>query len=729
MIAPARKRRWLVSASCAIAVLALGATWYANRRSPSRDLPYHDSFRSGNAAEWKSFGGNWETVGGTMRNDSDDRGAKLITGLPYWSNYSIEADVSLLGTSGDAGLVIRTSDEEQGVDAYSGYYAGLRKLDNSFVIGRASHGWMEDVLHLKPNSLGRPRWYHIKLLAYGCQIAASAETDLSATLATVMVEDKDCLRSGRAGLRSYESGGAWRNVVIKPSNERDLAAMMQQSRSAESAVDTQAATDSEVLGFKPPSPPFEGYTFHSNQKTQSISSLRLVPSAGDTMAIIRGNVILTSPTLFVQDNTGGVAVPGPASSPALRVGDQVEVEGKAQPGDFSPVLEHATIRSLWNSNPISPVTVTASQAATGAFADTFIEVEGRLKRKHYGPNNSLELEFDVGSESFRAEMSRGRGDYLFGKLKPGSLLRLRGVCVVDPAYTQNLTPFVLLTRSAEDIDVLSGPPWWSAGHLIAIAIGIMFVVVVADFIYHHVRRLRLHAVLEERERLAHEMHDTLAQSFAGIGFQLEAIRSGVPESLPVTHQQLNLATDLVRHSHEEARRSIASLRPDAHDTSNLLAALSDCAHRMVEGGEVEILSSSCGAIPTIPLRITDTLYRIGQEAIANSIRHAHPTRVELSLIFTAQRVQLCIADDGNGFVQTGDLRGFGVGGMRKRAASIAATIQIWSAPGQGTRVQTSAPLPARTSPLAWPRLSILYLKEHILHVERSEPANSHPRSG
>ena len=723
------RRRWLLCALLMAITVSVLAGWFVYRHSPTRDLPYHDSFSGGNALEWKSFGGNWETVDGTMRNDSDERGAKLITGSRYWSDYSIEADVSLLGSGGDAGLLIRTSDEEQGVDAYSGYYAGLRKLDNSLVLGRATHGWMEDVLRLRPNSLSGNRWHHIKLLAVGCQIVASGETDLSTVPATVMVTDKDCIHSGHAGLRSYESGGAWRNVVIKPATKADIAEMIEQSRPSESAAKTQFTNDREVLGFKAPSPRLEGYTFRSSQNTQSVSSLRLISSAKKTTAIIRGNVILTSPGLFVQDNTGGVYVPDPVSSPSLKVGDQVEVEGIARPGDFSPALEQATVRALWDSTPIPPVTVTVSQAATGAFDARFIEVEGRLRGKEYGPKNTLELDFDVGSQSFRAEMSRGRADYLFGKLKPGSLLRLRGVCVVDPVFTQNLTPFVLLMRSTEDIDVLAGPPWWSAGHLVSFVISLMLLAIVANFFYHHIGRLRLHAVLEERERLAHEMHDTLAQSFAGIGFQLEAIRSGVPESLPIVHQQLNLASDLVRHSHEEARRSIASLRPDAHDTSNLLAALSDCAHRMVEGSEVEIVTASTGVITSIPLRITDTLYRIGQEAIANSIRHARPTRLELSLIFTAQTVQLTVTDDGTGFVPGGDLRGFGVRGMRKRAASIAASLQILSTPGHGTVVQTTAHLPARTSLSAWPKLVISHLKEHGLNVESSEQSNSHPRRG
>ena len=93
---------------------------------------------------------------------------------------------------------------------------------------------------------------------------------------------------------------------------------------------------------------------------------------------MRGVVVLTKPALYVEDSTGGsVADP---KGPPLKVGDEVEVTGEPQPGNFSSVLRNAQIRLLWAREPIPPVSVTASQAATGAFDATFIELEGRLAR-------------------------------------------------------------------------------------------------------------------------------------------------------------------------------------------------------------------------------------------------------------------------------------------------------------------------------------------------------------
>ncbi len=106
----------------------------------------------------------------------------------------------------------------------------------------------------------------------------------------------------------------------------------------------------------------------------------------------------------------------------------------------------------------------------------------------------------------------------------------------------------------------------------------------------------MRAVVEERESLAYEMHDTLAQSVAGIGFQLEAIRVGVPEDLTKVHQQLDLASELTRHSHAEARHSVDMLRPQELESEGLLNALTSCAHRLVAGGSVRIIPTSTGDV-------------------------------------------------------------------------------------------------------------------------------------
>ena len=727
----ATRRRRMVTGFLVLILVASGLALFLYHRSPNRGLPYSDSFAAGKAEEWKAFGGTWELMNGSMRNDSDERGAKLLTGSPRWQNYSIEADVMLLGGGGDAGLIARASDEEEGVDAYTGYYAGLRNLDNTLVLGRAGHGWMEVVkpVRLDQNKVLPARWYHLKLLAYGCRLIAAAGLPGQPSTTTITVTDANCVLSGRAGLRSYASGGVWRNVVIRAATQQEEAAMLPLIPSQNSQVPQRQTADSLSLnGFHAPQADYRPQTLPSSPNPQSISSLKLFPITRQEKTTVRGIVILASPALFVQDSTGGILVQQSTHAP-VRVGDEVEVTGIVHPGNFSATLEGATVRVLWGGTPMPALSVTASQAATGAFDATYIEVEGRLRQKEYGPDDALIFDFDSGPQSFRAIMKRGRGDFLYNRLKLGSLLRVRGVSVVDSAYTQDITPFALLIRSTDDIVELAGPPWWSAGHLVAMAIGFLLVALLANFLYHRVENWRLRAIVEERERLAFEMHDTLAQGFAGIGFQLEAIRTGVPAGLARLHQQIDLASELVRHSHSEARRTVDMLRPQQLESEGLLTALTLCARRLVEGGSVAVMANSMGAVQPIPLRISDSLYRIGQEALANAVRHAHATTLNIGLEYRKDSVRLLIGDDGTGFVERDDQHGFGVLGMRKRATSISAELEILGVPGKGTQVSVVAALPPRVTFTSWPILLYRFLREHIRNVTTADRPHPHPNRG
>jgi len=677
-------------------------------------LPYTDSFAKGGGDEWKALGGTWQLVDGSMRNDSDERGAKLVAGSNRWRDYSLEADIMLLGRDGDAGLIARSSDEEQGVDSYSGYYAGLRNLDNTLVIGRADHGWIEARTEPLLEGVIPFHWYHLKIIVVGCEMAASAADPTLGKRIFVTMSEKDCVQTGRIGLRSYSSGGAWRNVRVTPATRGMLQEFQAQANNSpperlrpSSNPPLLHSDDSPIESESQPTA-----SSIDSPIAQPISSLRLVSRIRPEMATVQGVVVLTSPTLFVQDSTGGVAI-SHAQGPPLKVGDEIEVTGRPEPLDFSSILRDGRVRLLWTRTPIPPLSVTA-----------FVELEGYLESKKDGPGNTMVLDLHKGEQSFQAVMNRGRGDVVFRKLKQNSLLRLRGICVVNSEYTHNLSPFVLLLRSADDVDVLVGPPWWTAGHLAAIGAGLLILVLAAQVLYSRAEHWRLRAVLEERERLAHEMHDTIAQSFAGIGFQLQAIRNDLQDTHSKAHRQLDLASDLVRHSHNEARRSIATLRPESLESIGLLPALDSCARKMVDGGSVAVGISSHGNCRPMPIRTVDALFKIGQEAIANVVRHASPTYLNITLCYESNEVRLAVEDDGVGFTAGGELLGFGIGGMRKRADSISATLLIKSILGRGTHVEVAAPLPPQLTLKTWPGHILQYLKEYRSNAHKW--GRSHP---
>jgi hypothetical protein len=349
-----------------------------------REPWFQDSFeRDGNGqprqGAWEAFGGTWQVIDGAMLNISDDRGAKLMNGSPLWHNYSIEADLQLLGEAGDAGFVVRASDEEVGVDAYHGYFAGLRDLDDTLIIGRADYGWNEyQTIPIKSGVQTRT-WYHLKLLAWECTLVASA-TNAEGEITTATLHDPACLDQGRFGLQSYSTAAAWRNVKVRPATESDMEAMLggpsAAGRDHRNPPGGTPESWSEQRFFEPMQRELRDHKTDLN--AVPIASLRLQAPNRSPQVTVDGVVTLVSPELFVQDSTGGIAIPEAHTNTPLQIGDSVEARGNVELHDFSSVLRNADVRLLWSHTPVPPVSVTASQAATGAFDAQYIETEGRL---------------------------------------------------------------------------------------------------------------------------------------------------------------------------------------------------------------------------------------------------------------------------------------------------------------------------------------------------------------
>ena len=692
----------ILSVSACLAVAAAFSFLAWRLSSSRRDVPSPHTTSFDRREDWTAFGGTWEAVDGAMRNNSDERGAKLMSGSVNWKNYSVEADVQLLGQYGDAGLILRARNEEEGVDAYNGYFAGLRDLDDSVILGRADFGWREyGSVPVKPR-VNAQTWYHLKFLAYECDFVVTA-TSLSGETTTAAVRNPDCLQSGRFGLKSYATGALWRNVQVRPVDRADEVAMIGPDPPPLAiAQDLAGGAKSDSLDRDLEAIERETKNHHFDPRAIPIANLRLLAPGKATQVTVHGIVTLTSPVLFIQDPGGGLAIDRSDKRLPLQIGDEVEARGDLAPGDFSSVLQNASVRVLWSHSPVPPVSVTASQATSGGYDAMFIEIEGLLQQKEEGPHQSLILTLASGSQNFRAIVSgKGRASFPWN-LQEKSRLRLQGICVVDPAYTQNQTSFAVILPAIDDIEVVQRPPWWSTGHVVAGIIVLLLMVLAAQTIHGRIERMKLRAVFQERERLAHEIHDTLAQSFAGIGFQLQAIHDEVGNEAEL-REHLDLATDLVRTSHDEARRSISALRSETVEKLGLLQALDECAARIANGGPIEVRVRNVGGgdPSSIPPRIADALYRIGQEAIANAVRHADASKMDISLLHESTAWQLLIEDDGRGFPLGQDSASFGIRGMGKRAESIGAALDIRSSPGKGTSVQVRVPRAKRFIRSTW----------------------------
>jgi signal transduction histidine kinase/streptogramin lyase len=202
------------------------------------------------------------------------------------------------------------------------------------------------------------------------------------------------------------------------------------------------------------------------------------------------------------------------------------------------------------------------------------------------------------------------------------------------------------------------------------------------------------AVLAERGRLAREIHDTLAQGFVGISVQLELVTQLLKSSREGALEQLDQARALVRASLVDARTSIWALRSEAAE--DLPARLRQSCDRVSSGSPARVYLQVKGTYRPVKRNIEDELLRIGQEAVSNAVRHAEARRIDVQLMYAANRVSLEVTDDGRGFVPAPNGAGpaghYGIRGMRERAEEIDAVMVLESAPGNGTRVSVEAPL-------------------------------------
>ncbi|HUA97288.1 MAG TPA: family 16 glycoside hydrolase [Terracidiphilus sp.] len=213
-------RDLILFAVAAAAAFFVSAGMLRLLRSPSRGLPYHDDFAGGSDSGWVAYDGNWNVQAGMMVNESNERGAKLVTGSPYWANYAMDADVSLSST-GEAGLIARVSDAEQGVDSYSGIYAGLRVRDEALVVGIADHSWNEIAAKPLPSPIVSNAWYHIRMEVRGCDLTVFTWPDVRPNRIVQFHESlEQCPKQGKIGLRSYDSGGQWKNIMVTDLKKR-----------------------------------------------------------------------------------------------------------------------------------------------------------------------------------------------------------------------------------------------------------------------------------------------------------------------------------------------------------------------------------------------------------------------------------------------------------------------------------------------------------------------------
>jgi signal transduction histidine kinase/ligand-binding sensor domain-containing protein len=207
-------------------------------------------------------------------------------------------------------------------------------------------------------------------------------------------------------------------------------------------------------------------------------------------------------------------------------------------------------------------------------------------------------------------------------------------------------------------------------------------------------------VFAERARVSREIHDTLLQSLAAIGVELEVMATELGPSQISVRDGLRRLRRQVGHSLREARESIVELRHNPMKARGLIDSLRDLANNTTRTKGVEAEFSVTGRLPQCSAEVDIQLFRIAQEAVNNAIKHGHARRIQISVVHEKDRIVLTVADDGCGFTADEHDPAPAVGehlgllNMRERAARVRGRLMILSSPGHGTTIETTIPLSA-----------------------------------
>ena len=475
----------------------------------------------------------------------------------------------------------------------------------------------------------------------------------------------------------------------------------------------------DITVLRPPDPtPFA-------EPVRSISSLsRLeIGQTSSPRVHVHGAVTFSIPEkgFYLSDGTASIRVENAEHIPA--VGTEVDVLGFAEWGDWSPILQDTTITITGRQIQSTPETLDSTQLATGNFDGALIQTNATLlniARPASGPRLVLQSEGRV----FEARFVTTPSEPQLLRLRNQSQIRMTGILVHQrpPDWLDRLSgrdptqavPFELWLASGDEIRIISKPGWWNKTR-VTIALSALGVVALLTLAWIFTLRSQVdllteinssqrvrEATFEERTRVARELHDSVEQELAGLTIQLDAVRARLQSAPESAASAVETARAMLRHTREEARRSIWDLRSMVLERGDLASALTEVAADL--GGE--LLTNVRIEVSGTPLRLAPkielNLVRICQEATSNARKYAQAKAVLVRLEYHPNSLCLTVSDDGCGFdasnVNSVRLGHFGLLHMRERAEQIGADFQIKSSLGKGTYVITQLPLSQSHNP-------------------------------
>jgi signal transduction histidine kinase len=552
--------------------------------------------------------------------------------------------------------------------------------------------------------LPKPQLFPFSELANGQQDSQWAQVRGIVRSAAV---DRTSWREPALAMRIASEGGEF-HVRVPIAREQDFSSWVDSEVRIEGVCGSLYNTNRQLTGILFYVPRLSFIKVEAPASEVPLSALlRFSPAEGTRHRVrVRGVVGYQQlgKALFLQSQGKGLRVLTQQSTP-LEIGDLVEVLGFPAMGDSAPMIEDAAFHRLGHENVQQPLKLDLA-APWEQFDGMVVTTDAKLLNRQAQPDG-LRLMLQHGDMFFDADVAAGAAAERMLSIPLNSEVQLTGICLVrSGGLWQIPQSFRMLLRQPQDVVVLKTPSWWNTRHTLWV-LGITGGVLMAVLVWVVVlgRRLREQmsvirqkrhssAVLEERNRIARELHDTLEQELAGITMQLDLAVDCFQQAPGVAQHALETARDMSRHSMVEACRSVWDLRCQLLENGDLVSALTQIVEPLVPREQTKADFKIQGSPVRLPAPVEMNLLRIGQEAVANAVKHGGARHVSIELRFEPASVCLTVRDDGEGFAaaQPSPTGHFGLLDMRERAQSMGSHLKVESEPGHGTRIAVEVPL-------------------------------------
>ncbi len=425
----------------------------------------------------------------------------------------------------------------------------------------------------------------------------------------------------------------------------------------------------------------------------------------------------TGNALWIRDGRRGLRVVSTQSGD-ISPGDTVDIVGFIDRGGFAPSLGDAVFRRIASGAPPEPIRIDTLAEAAEREAD-LIGIEALLREVQAEPEG-IRLLLDWNGTTIDAVLEGANRASLPDDWRAGSRVRVSGICVVPPMPASretglwSVSTIRLLLRDTADVAVTVPAPWWDAARVNQVLAGsavvllAALVVLVVSWRRQVVRReterkmaeAEFSAILGERNRMARDIHDSLAQGLNAVSMQLELAKNSAAQGTEKVLPHVTTAHVIVRSCLTEARESIWNMRSHALEKADLAGALENVLAQLSAGLPMETKVVVTGTRRRLAPQQENDLLRIGQEAIANAVKHSGASRLELRLEFLPKLVRLRVTDNGRGFQvdRQDETKGhYGLAGIRERVAQMHARLDLVSGPA-GTELTVEVPSPDGNAP-------------------------------